>query len=31
LTRVVLTIASNPRDAATEDAYNTWYSGPNLD
>lgn len=31
MTRVVLTIASNPRDAATEDAYNTWYSGPHLD
>jgi hypothetical protein len=30
MTRAVLTIASNPRDAATEDAYNAWYSGPHL-
>ncbi len=30
MTRVVLTIASNPRDASTEDAYNAWYSGPHL-
>lgn len=30
MTRAVLTIASNPRDSATEDAYNAWYSGPHL-
>jgi hypothetical protein len=30
MTRAVLTIASNPRDASTEDAYNAWYSGPHL-
>ena len=30
MTRAVLTIASNPRDAATEEAYNAWYSGQHL-
>lgn len=30
MSRVFLTIASNPRDASTEDAYNEWYSGPHL-
>jgi hypothetical protein len=29
-TRALLTIASNPRDAATDAAYNQWYSGPHL-
>lgn len=30
MTRALLTIASNPRDAATDVAYNEWYSGPHL-